>query len=93
MSSVGTFIPSTGCVLSSTRIFNNSMGCFKGSAEGEISCLVLQKLKKCGYNFKHMKGDKYLQKLSENKGWHAKQNMEAKLIFLDEWLEGKFLIK
>jgi hypothetical protein len=47
---------------------------------------LLVQLKNTGYNFKEVKEDKSLKKLSSDKGWYQKQNMEAELVWFDDWI-------
>jgi hypothetical protein len=51
--------------------------------------LVLNNLKNEGYNFSKIKLDKQLMRLSSNKGWHTKQNMEAEIVWFDVWVNKK----
>lgn len=46
-------------------------------------------LRKEGYEFKKLSTDKNLEKLSSNTSWYTKQNMEAELVWFDDWVREK----
>ncbi|MBC8464272.1 MAG: hypothetical protein H8D62_01190 [Bacteroidetes bacterium] len=50
---------------------------------------VLLTLKNSGYHFKELKEDKQLTRLSSNKGWHVKQNLEPEMVCFDEWVNAR----